>query len=92
MPILGSSNSAANKGMLSKQLTNGDTIIWLSRKYRGKKEKLLITSNFSFSLDVFESCLLLKYQNEYLWSKGLKKPTYFSSAHTFNQVQHFIIW
>ena len=26
MPILGSSNSATNKGMMSKTLTNGDTI------------------------------------------------------------------
>ena len=26
MPILGSSNSAANKDMMSKILTNGDTI------------------------------------------------------------------
>ena len=26
IPILGSSNSAANKGMMSKTLTNGDTI------------------------------------------------------------------
>ena len=28
-------------------------------------------SNFSFSHDVFKSCLLLMFQNEYLWSKGL---------------------
>ena len=32
-------------------------------------------SNFSFSLNVFKSCLLLMRQNEYLWSKGL---THFS--------------
>ena len=38
-----------------------------------EKEKLLITSNISFSLNVFKSCLLLMHQNEYLWSKGLKK-------------------
>ena len=36
------------------------------------KEKLLVTSNFSFSHVVFKSCLLLMGQNEYLWSKGLK--------------------
>ena len=28
-------------------------------------------SNFSFSHNVFKSCLLLMCQNEYLWSKGL---------------------
>ena len=36
-----------------------------------EKEKLLVTSNFSFSNNVFKSCLLLMRQNEYLWSKGL---------------------
>ena len=30
-----------------------------------------ITSNIFFSHNVFKSCLLLMYQNEYLWSKGL---------------------
>ena len=38
-----------------------------------EKEKLLVTSNFSFSHNVFKSCLLLMRQNEYLWIKGLKK-------------------
>ena len=38
-----------------------------------EKEKLLGTSNFSFSHYVFKSCLLLMRQNEYLWSKGLIK-------------------
>ena len=38
-----------------------------------KKEKLLATSNFSFSHNVFKSCLMFMHQNEYLWSKGLKK-------------------
>ena len=36
-----------------------------------EKEKLLVTSNFFFSHNVFKSCLLLMRQNEYLWSKGL---------------------
>ena len=36
------------------------------------KEKLLVTSNFCFSDNVFKSCLVLVCQNEYLWSKGLK--------------------
>ena len=35
-------------------------------------EKLLVTSNFSFSHNVFKTCLVLMRQNEYLWSKGLK--------------------
>ena len=72
LPILGSSNSAANKDDDCKQIiwTNGDTIIWLSRKHR-EKEKLLVMSNFSSSDNVFKSCLLLTRQNEYPWSKRL---------------------
>ena len=38
-----------------------------------EKEKLLFTSNFSYSHNVFKSCQLLMRQNEYLWSKGLRK-------------------
>ena len=72
MPILGSSNSAANKDIMSKIWTVGDAIIGLSRKLCGKKEKLLVTSNFSFFHNVFKSCQLLMRQNEYLWNKGLK--------------------
>ena len=37
MPILGSSNSAANKDRVAKIWTNGDTIICLSRKHCGKR-------------------------------------------------------
>ena len=37
MPILGSSNSAANKDIMSEIWTNGDTIIFLTRKHRGKR-------------------------------------------------------
>ena len=36
-----------------------------------EKEKLLVTSNFSFSHDVFKSRLLLTHLNEYLPSKRL---------------------
>ena len=36
MPNLGSSNSAANKDMMSKIWTNGDSIIRLTRKHCGK--------------------------------------------------------
>ena len=38
-------------------------------------EKLLVTSNFSFSHNVLKSYLLLMRQNEYLWTKGLNSPT-----------------
>ena len=41
-----------------------------------EKEKLLVTSKFFFSHNVLKSCLLLMRQNEYLWSKGLKKYLY----------------
>ena len=37
MPILGSSNSAANKDMMSKIWTNGDALMRLSRKHCGKR-------------------------------------------------------
>ena len=36
MPILGFSNSTANTDMISKILTNWDTIFWTSRKHCGK--------------------------------------------------------
>ena len=38
MPILGSSNSAANKDMMAKIWTNRDTINCLRRKHCGKGE------------------------------------------------------
>ena len=38
MPILGFSNLAANKDIMSKIWTNGDTILRLSIKYCGKGE------------------------------------------------------
>ena len=43
----------------------------IEKKTLWKKEKLLITSNFFFSHNVFQSCLLLLRRNEYLWSKEL---------------------
>ena len=70
MPILGSSNSMANECHFKKMNKWGE----LSElKTLWKKEKLLVTSNFSFSHNVFKSCLFLMRQNEYLWSKGLKE-------------------
>ena len=38
IPILGSSNSAANKDMMAKIWTNWDTTICLSRKHRRKRQ------------------------------------------------------
>ena len=69
MPILGSSNSASNENII--KVKNMDK--W-GHSYLINivgKEKLLVMSNFSFSHNVFKSCLLLVRQNEYLWSKGL---------------------
>ena len=69
MPILGSSNSAANKDNDVKNGTNVDTIICVKTLW--EKEKLLASSNFSFSRNVFKNCLLLMRQKEYPWSKRL---------------------
>ena len=74
MPILGSSNSAANKDNYAcqkYQLTGYSYLI--EEKTLWKKEKLLITSNFSFSDNISKNWLLLMRQNDYedLWSEGL---------------------
>ena len=50
MPILGYSNSTADKNMMSKIGTNGYLI---ELKTLWEKEKLLVTSNFSISHNVF---------------------------------------
>ena len=71
MPISGTSSSTGNKDMIAKLLINGETVTWLSWKHCGKRRKCSVTSNFSFSHNVFKGCLLLMRQNEYLWSKGL---------------------
>ena len=42
MPILGSSNSMANKDMTSRMWTNGNSFIYLSRKYFGKRRNCLL--------------------------------------------------
>ena len=73
MPFLGSSNSAANKNNRSKNMDKWrNKYLTEQKKTLWEKEKLLLTSNFFFSHNVFKSCLLLMCQNEYLWSKGLK--------------------
>ena len=71
MPILGSSNSGANKGNYDVKNRHWRYRYMIELKTLWKKEKLLVTSNFSFPHNVFKSCLLLICQNEYLWSKGL---------------------
>ena len=43
------------------------------KKTLWEEEKLLVTSNFFYSHNVFKSCLLLMGQNEYLWSKVLRR-------------------
>ena len=42
------------------------------RKHCGKKEKLLIMSNFSFSHSVFKRLVLQTHKNQGLFGKGLK--------------------
>ena len=70
LPILGSSNSAANEDMMSNIWTNEDTIFWLSRKHCGKRRNCSLRGMSSFPT-VFSKAVLLMRQNEYLWSKGL---------------------
>ena len=42
--------------------------------------RVTVTSSFSFFHNVFKSCLMLMCQNEYLWSKGLKRYSPISGA------------
>ena len=71
--------------MMSKILTNEDTFNLIKLKTWWEKEKLLVTSNFSFSHHVLKSGLLFMCQNEYLWSKGLtlSQLTNFKLSETF---------
>ena len=53
---------------------NSTKIIQTGRKHCGKKEKLLITSNFSFSLSVFKRLILpFGHQKVSLCGNGSKK-------------------
>ena len=72
MPILGSSNSATNKDMIERNVDKWGYNYVIEYKTLWEKEKLLVTSNFSFSHNVFKSCLVLMCQNKYLWTTGLK--------------------
>ena len=68
MPI---SNSAANKDIMSKIWTNGDTVIYLVKQHSGKGRNCSLRAISFFFHNVFKCCLLLMCQNEYLWSKWL---------------------
>ena len=46
------------------------------RKHCGKKEKLLVTSNYSFSQNIFHSYISLVPQNVALYDNGLKTQIY----------------
>ena len=48
MPILSSCNLAANKDMMSKKLTNGNTIFWLSGNHCGKRRNCSLRAISSF--------------------------------------------
>ena len=48
LAILGSTNSAANRDMMSKIWINGDTVIWLGRKYCGKRRNCSLRAISSF--------------------------------------------
>ena len=88
MAILDSFSSAANQGMMAKIWTNGDTIICLSRKHCGKRRNY-VTSNFSFSHNIFKSSLLLMCKSECLWSRGL---TLHHTIWTFNDPDKEVFW
>ena len=75
MPILCSSDSAANTDIMSETWDKWGYNYLIQQKTMWEKQKLLVTSNFSFSYNVFKSCLLLVHQNDNLWSKGLKLQT-----------------
>ena len=59
----------------------------IEQKTLWEKKKLLITSNFFFSHNVFKSYLLFMRQNEYLWTRGLS----LSSANALNLVKSKIL-
>ena len=67
--FLGSSSSAANKDIMSKIWTSGETSIWPSRKHCGKRRNCLLPAISPFPT-MFSKALLMC-QNEYLWSKEL---------------------
>ena len=63
----------------------------IEKKTLWEKKKLLGTSNFFFSHNVFKSCLLFICQNEYLWSKGLNMDKSKISSRDINPLPHMPI-
>ena len=52
----------------------------MARKHRGKREKLLVMSNFSFSHSVFKIMILQTCVNQGLFGKGLTNITMVQSS------------
>ena len=69
MPILGPSNSAANKNMMLEIWTNGVQLSNWVKNFEGKEE-IARHKQFLLFPQYFKSCLLLMRQNEYFWNKG----------------------
>ena len=94
MPILGSSNSAANKDRMSKIWTNVDTIIRLCRKHCGKRRNCSLQAISPFPTMFSKVVCCIFRQNEYLWSKGLNTiqgiNKYFDANNTSSErMKHF---
>ena len=70
--ILGSSKLKEFADDNFKFYKNGRKFSKWVEKTRGKKEKVLITSDFSFSLCVFQSLVLQTRKNQGLFGKGLR--------------------
>ena len=65
MSKLSFSHLATNNDIVSN-MNKWEYNYLIEKKTLWEKEKLLVTSNFSFSHNVFKSCVLLMRQNEYL--------------------------
>ena len=68
IPILGSSNSAANKNMMSKTWTNGVQFSDGEEKIVGKEE-IARYKQFLLFPQCFQKLSVVDAENEYLWSK-----------------------
>ena len=58
MQILGSPDSATNKDTMYKNMDKWGYNYLIKKKTLWEEEKLLVMSNFSFSHNVFQSCLV----------------------------------
>ena len=86
MLILGSSSSAANKGCGVKRMDKWGFNSLIEKETMWEKDKLLVTSNFSFSHHVFKSCLLLMCQNDYLLRK-VRVKVYFGQLYKLRCIE-----